>query len=1086
MIFARRQYLSALFVAVVGIFSVSAGFARASDIRSHIANLEKSEGIKAAFDLHPATGAIRMLKSGDGKPVFSNRQADASPESASRAFVNRHGKLFGIASDKEYLAKKTSRDKKGNSYVRFQQRQQGLPVIAAEFVVHSDPSHNVMSMLGKTSLKTVLNSTPSVPQAAALDAALRATAEYHDVGAATLVGNQPLLSIYNPSLLDSYAENSSVLVWQIEVTSKTLAPIRQFVLVNATSGSIALSFNQIHRLKDRVVYDKNNIRSEIVPNMPETRGEMKRSEGQDPSNIADVDHAYQYSGDTYDYYFTMFDRDGIDGSGMQIVNSVRYCSTDKLEACPYQNAFWDGQQMVYGDGYPAAPDVVAHELTHGITDRTSGLFYYMQSGAINESFSDLWGEFVQQKYHPSSAADRWLIGENLRGSLGGPFRSMKDPPSFSDPDRITNPLYKYKCGSGSSDSDSGGVHTNSGINNKAVYLMTDGGLFNGRNITGIGADKVSHLYYYVQTNLLTSGSDYADLNNALQMACGTLSLDGTNGFTSSDCQQVKNALDAVEMNLPPANCPAPEAPVCSANEIPVDLFFDDFENGLANWVTTTDSATATTIWTLDSQYAKRGANNTSNSLYGKDIDSKSDTSAAMAAAITLPANAYMHFEHAYEFEYSSNTGEVHDGGVVEYSLDKGSTWLDAGSLITHNGYGNKTIYSDPLDGDNALTGKRAFSAISNGYISSRLNLASLSGKSARFRFRISTDTGNAAFTPPEYPFGWVIDNFRIYTCRSVLPGAPTIGAVIAGNAQATVNFSAPLSDGGSAITGYTATSSPDGISGTGSSSPILVTGLTNGTAYTFTVAATNSSGTGAPSAASNSVTPQAPQTITFSNPGPQNFGATPTLTATASSGLPLTFSSSTPAVCSITSAGVLTTVTTGNCTINADQAGTAAFTAAPRVSNTFSINAVVPDAPVIGTATPGNRQAIITFSAPAFTGGAPIINYTATANPDGLTGISVDSPITIIGLTNGTAYTFTVTASNQAGTGAASAPTNSVIPPVIPGDCDFNGIVTIAEVQGAINMFLRLKGVEECVDIDKSGNVSISEVQKAINRFLGL
>ncbi|MBI5483059.1 MAG: M4 family metallopeptidase [Deltaproteobacteria bacterium] len=907
MIFARHQLMSGSLVAIVFMYSVATGLAATSDIQTHINNLEQSEGIKADFNIHPKSGAVRMLKSGDGKSVYKNVQTGATPESASRAFVSRHGKIFGIGSDKEYLTRKINRDKNGNSYVRFQQHQLGLPVIAGEFVVHSDRSHNVMNVLGKTSLKLPAASTPSFSSTAALEAALRATAKYHDAEAGTLTGSRPVLSVYNPSLLNSLAENTSTLVWQIEVKSRALAPIRQFVLVNAATGAIELSFNQIHRIKDRVVYDKSNIRGEIDPNNPATRGVLQRSEGGIASNIPDVEHAYQYSGDTYDYYFTMFTRDGIDGSGMQIVNSVRYCSTDLSEPCPYQNAFWDGQQMVYGEGYPAAPDVVAHELTHGITDRTSGLFYYMQSGAINESFSDLWGEFVQQKYHPSPDADKWLIGENLRG-IGGPFRSMKDPGSYGDPDRMSSAL--YACGSGTATSDNGGVHYNSGINNKAVYLMTDGGSFNGKTVTGLGADKVSRLYFYVQTNLLTSGSDYADLYNALQMGCSTLV--GTDGITQSDCQQVINALDAVEMNQPAANCSAPEAPVCAANEIPVNLLFDDFENGLTNWVTTTDSATATTVWTIDSQYAKPGANNTSNSLYGKDIDTKSDTYAALAAAIVLPANAYLHFDHAYEFEYSSDTGEVYDGGVVEYSLDDGSTWLDAGSLVTHNGYSNKTIYNDPVIGDNVLAGKRAFSAISNGYISSRLNLASLSGKSARFRFRIATDSGNAAFTPPEYPFGWVIDNFRLYTCQSTLPGAPIIGTAIAGNRQATVNFFAPLSDGGSTISGYTATSSPGGLTGTGTA-----------------------------------------------------------------------------------------------------------------------------------------------------------------------------SPITVIGLTNGIAYTFTVTATNQAGTGAPSAASNSVIPPIIPGDCDFNGTVTIAEVQGAINMFLGLKGVEECVDIDKNGNVSISEVQKVINRFLG-
>ena len=118
-----------------------------------------------------------------------------------------------------------------------------------------------------------------------------------------------------------------------------------------------------------------------------------------------------------------------------------------------------------------------------------------------------------------------------------------------------------------------------------------------------------------------------------------------------------------------------------------------------------------------------------------------------------------------------------------------------------------------------------------------------------------------------------------------VPGAPTGVSATAGNGSASVSFTAPASNGGASITGYTVTSSPGGITATGSSSPITVSGLTNGTAYTFTVTATNSAGTGATSAVSNSVTPGLSQTITFTNPGAQSFGTTPNLSATASSGL---------------------------------------------------------------------------------------------------------------------------------------------------------------------------------------------------------
>ena len=269
---------------------------------------------------------------------------------------------------------------------------------------------------------------------------------------------------------------------------------------------------------------------------------------------------------------------------------------------------------------------------------------------------------------------------------------------------------------------------------------------------------------------------------------------------------------------------------------------------------------------------------------------------------------------------------------------------------------------------------------------------------------------------------------QTFTVAAVVPGAPTIGTATAGDAQASISFTAPAFTGGASITQYTATSSPGGLTGTCASSPCTVAGLTNGTAYTFTVTATNSAGTGAPSAASNSVTPKAAQTITFNNPGTQNFGTTPTLTATASSGLAVTFTSATTGVCTITSGGALTFISAGSCTINADQGGNGAYSPATTVTQTFAVAAVVPGSPTIGTATAGDTQASVSFTAPAFTGGASITQYIATSSPGGLAGTCASSPCTVTGLTNGTAYTFTVTATNSAGTGAPSAASNSVTP----------------------------------------------------------
>jgi len=135
-------------------------------------------------------------------------------------------------------------------------------------------------------------------------------------------------------------------------------------------------------------------------------------------------------------------------------------------------------------------------------------------------------------------------------------------------------------------------------------------------------------------------------------------------------------------------------------------------------------------------------------------------------------------------------------------------------------------------------------------------------------------------------------------------------------------------------------------------------------------------------------------------------------------------------VCTISAGGTLAFLSTGLCTINADQAGNSSYAPASRVTQSFSVNPVVPGAPVITSARAGNTAATVGFSAPASNGGASIAFYTVTANPGGATAVASASPITVTGLTNGVSYTFTVTATNSAGTGSASSPSNAVIPVV--------------------------------------------------------
>ena len=174
------------------------------------------------------------------------------------------------------------------------------------------------------------------------------------------------------------------------------------------------------------------------------------------------------------------------------------------------------------------------------------------------------------------------------------------------------------------------------------------------------------------------------------------------------------------------------------------------------------------------------------------------------------------------------------------------------------------------------------------------------------------------------------------------------------------------------------------------------------------------------------------QTINFAALPAQTFGAAPfTLNATASSGLAVSFASTTPAVCTVSGSAV-TLVAPGTCTIQASQAGNAGFSAAPIVTQSFNVAATVPGAPTNAAATAGNASASVVFQAPAFNGGAPIVGYTVTATPGAITATGTASPITVPGLVNGTAYTFTVAATNAVGSGPASQVSTAVVPGIAP------------------------------------------------------
>ncbi len=521
----------------------------ASEPDSLVNELSKSSGGKVHVGYHSVTGKVRFLRAEPGAaiPQPFALPRDAAPDLAAKSFLTKYGSLFGITDpSKELTVKRERKADRGRSFVRFQQVYKGVPVIGGELIVQMDSSNNIISAQAKILPDIGIDTSPVISsviaQERALEVVLKHYRKKYDVDRSSLQVKTPDLWIYNPVLLEGN-DNLTHLVWRMEVSPTRTLPIRELVLVDAHHGDVVLHFNQIDAALSRKIYDHNNTEGKPLPGDP---SDLKRSEGDGSSGITDVDYAYDYAGDTYNFYWDYHGRDSLDNLGMVLISTTRFCPGFPYP-CPFANAFWEGTQMVYGDGFASADDVVAHEMTHGVTEHESNLIYLNQSGAINESFSDIWGEFVDLTNGKGNddPSVKWLMGEDLPPEIGA-IRDMGNPPAFGDPDSIGSS--NHYCGP----SDNGGVHINSGIVNKTAYLMTDGGTFNGITVTAVGITKVAKIFYEAQTNLLISSSDFTGLYDALNQACANLI--GTDSITDADCQEVDKALKATKMDKKPASC----------------------------------------------------------------------------------------------------------------------------------------------------------------------------------------------------------------------------------------------------------------------------------------------------------------------------------------------------------------------------------------------------------------------------------------------------------------------------------------------------------------------------------------------------
>jgi len=309
---------------------------------------------------------------------------------------------------------------------------------------------------------------------------------------------------------------------------------------------------------DRAVYDAH-----FGSSLP---GELVRGEGDPPTGDAAVDEAYDGGGTTYDLYQTVYGRNSIDNNGLRLLSTVHYQQG-------YDNAFWNGQQMVYGDGdedlppdqrlfnrFTIALDVIGHELTHGVTQFEANLTYYNQPGALNESFSDVFGSLVKQyRLNQTASEADWLIGEGLftENVNGVALRSMSAPgTAYDDPILGKDPQPAHMDDYQNVSYDNGGVHINSGIPNHAFYLTAV-------EIGGYAWEKAGRIWYVTLCDKLQANSDFQAAARATFAAAGELY-----GVDSPEQVAVRHGWEGVGLSVDdgstPPPVPVPQPPGCSA------------------------------------------------------------------------------------------------------------------------------------------------------------------------------------------------------------------------------------------------------------------------------------------------------------------------------------------------------------------------------------------------------------------------------------------------------------------------------------------------------------------------------------------
>jgi MYXO-CTERM domain-containing protein len=522
--------------------------------------------------------------------------AGDKPSRAALTFLSTYKQIFRMAAPESELVVKRERDDAlGMHHVRLGQIVGGIPVAGVDVFVHyrDDGSLATVDSTYVPDLGSV-NTTPAFDGEEALNIAIA------DFGAARpKFGRGQFWRKSIVELVVLPGASSARLAYHVRLHVRSTTPSHMDYMIDASTRAILRKYDNLQtaatpttgtgKTSDNATVTlqlstdgtsftledmsrtPNGIRTFTYGNMPNAtcandlstdgcleqwinanpHGTLLSSTDKDAwdatgnSKGAAVD-AHLYAGYVYDYYKTKFNRKGIDDADMEIQSNVHFSTS-------FANAFWDGVGMVYGDGdtiqlklTTKGYDVIAHELTHGVTEHESGLEYHDQPGALNESLSDVMSACAEHVSFPDPN-NNWFVGEKVAGFLlGTKLRDMRDPGSVAlspQPDNMS----KYNT----TTEDNGGVHINSGIPNNAAYLMTMGGTNKTSGIAvanGIGWEKAEQVWYRAATQYFGATTDFKAAAQATLTAATDL------GFSESNKATIECAWIAVGVITTPSAC----------------------------------------------------------------------------------------------------------------------------------------------------------------------------------------------------------------------------------------------------------------------------------------------------------------------------------------------------------------------------------------------------------------------------------------------------------------------------------------------------------------------------------------------------